>query len=195
MSDPFKIDGPTCFSFSTGRSSGYALRRTLDANDPAVLREHLKVLTCNTGKEDEASLRFGDRIDREWLRPLELQITWLEYREGAGFEVVTFESLSRNGEPFDAVIRQRGGVLPNPRSRYCSSELKTRTIPWADRKGIKRMYAEARRLTEATGIVHQVDHIIPLRGDMVSGLHVHNNLQILTGSENSKKRNRFEVEA
>jgi hypothetical protein len=128
MRDPFKIDGPTCYSFSTGRSSGYGLRRVIDANPPETLREHLRVLTCNTGKEEEASLAFGDRIDREWLRPLGLAITWLEYQTGGGFAAVPFDSLSRNGEPFEAVIAQRGGTLPNPRSRYCSSELKTRTM-------------------------------------------------------------------
>lgn len=128
MSDPFKIDGPTCFSFSTGRSSGYALRRVLDANPAEVLRDNLRVLTCNTGKEEEASLRFGDRIDCEWLRPLGLSLTWLEYCGSSEFRVVDFAGLSRNGEPFEAVIAQRGGTLPNPRSRYCSSELKTRTM-------------------------------------------------------------------
>lgn len=132
MSNPFHIDGPTCLSFSMGRSSGDMLRRVLAANPVEVLREHLVVLTCNTGKEDEASLRFGDRIDREWLRPLGLGITWLEYTsEATKFKVVTFEALSRNGEPFDAIIAQRAqftGPLPNPRSRYCSSEMKTRTM-------------------------------------------------------------------
>lgn len=38
------------------------------------------------------------------------------------------------------------------------------------------------------------DHDIPLQGKRVSGLHVANNLQILTGSENSRKRNHFEVD-
>jgi 3'-phosphoadenosine 5'-phosphosulfate sulfotransferase (PAPS reductase)/FAD synthetase len=53
---------------------------------------------------------------------------WLEYRPGSEFAIVDFDSLSRNGEPFEAVIAQRSGTLPNPRSRYCSSELKTRTM-------------------------------------------------------------------
>ncbi len=131
MADPFKIDGPTCLSFSTGRTSAFMLRKTLDANPVEVLRQNLKVLTCNTGKEDEASLRFGDRVDREWLRPLGLGLTWLEYREDAAFAVMNFDSLSRAGEPFEAVIAQRAkftGPLPNPRSRYCSSEMKTRTM-------------------------------------------------------------------
>jgi excisionase family DNA binding protein len=69
-----------------------------------------------------------------------------------------------------------------------------RTPPWADMAAIRAVYAEAARLTKATGVPHHVDHEIPLQGEFVSGLHVHDNLQILTGTENSKKRNRYEVE-
>lgn len=122
MADPFKIDGPTCLSFSFGRSSAYLLWRVLQANHG--LPKEALILSCNTGKEDEASLAFGREVSQRWGVP----ITLLEYRQGAGFEVVSFETASRNGEPFEAVITQRGGVLPNPRSRYCSSEMKTRTM-------------------------------------------------------------------
>jgi hypothetical protein len=69
-----------------------------------------------------------------------------------------------------------------------------RTPPWADLEAMRAIYQEAQRLTSETGIPHHVDHDVPLQGKLVSGLHVPNNLQILTGSENSKKRNRFEVE-
>lgn len=67
-----------------------------------------------------------------------------------------------------------------------------RTPPWADMRAIRRVYAEAARLTRETGAVHHVDHTIPLQGELVSGLHVHNNLQVLPASENIRKRNRFE---
>jgi excisionase family DNA binding protein len=67
-----------------------------------------------------------------------------------------------------------------------------RTPPWADRQAIAAVYAEAKRLTAATGIEHHVDHEIPLCGEFVSGLHVHQNLRPMPAAYNIRKGNRFE---
>ena len=64
-------------------------------------------------------------------------------------------------------------------------------VPWADRRRIAEVYAEANRLTAETGIPHEVDHIVPLVSPVVCGLHVEHNLQVLTRAANQKKGNRY----
>lgn len=140
MHDPFKIDGPTCLSFSGGRTSAYMLWRVLQANTPEDIRRWLVILFANTGLEAEETLIFIRECARRWG----VTIIWLEYALGwsglgaialgeapseqdVGHRVVTFETASRNGEPFEMLIRRRN-FLPNPVSRFCTSELKIRTM-------------------------------------------------------------------
>ena len=121
MNDPFKIDGPTVLSFSGGRTSAYMLWRTLEANNG--LPDEARVLFENTGKEREETLRFVNECSIRWG----VEIDWLEFRDAEiKFEKVTFETASRNGEPFEAIIRKRK-FLPNPVARFCTVELKIKT--------------------------------------------------------------------
>jgi 3'-phosphoadenosine 5'-phosphosulfate sulfotransferase (PAPS reductase)/FAD synthetase len=121
MHDPFKIDLPTCVSFSGGRTSAYMLWRVLQAN--GGLPAESVVCFANTGKEAEATLRFVRDCAEHWQVP----IYWLEYRDSApGFAVVDFNSASRQGEPFEALIRKHR-YLPNPIVRNCTGRLKIRT--------------------------------------------------------------------
>ena len=66
------------------------------------------------------------------------------------------------------------------------------TPQWADLNKIREFYAEARRLTKETGIPHEVDHIVPLKGRNVSGLHVHFNLRVVPRTVNRRKFNKTE---
>ena len=121
--NPFLIKEPTCISFSGGRTSAYMLWRVLQAHDMSLPEEAI-VCFANTGKEDEATLKFVQACSDNW----NVEIHWLEYRDAdPAFVRVDFETASRNGEPFEALIRKRQ-YLPNPVTRFCTAELKIRTI-------------------------------------------------------------------
>ena len=125
MSNPFKINEPTCISFSGGRTSAYMLWRVLQSN--GGLPAEAIVCFANTGKEDEKTLEFVRDCAVNWG----VEIHWVEYQNAEEtkdrFKVVTFETAARDGEPFEAIIRQRN-YLPNPIARFCTVELKVRTI-------------------------------------------------------------------
>lgn len=65
------------------------------------------------------------------------------------------------------------------------------TPAWSDKAAIVALHREAARITIETGVKHEVDHIIPLIGRTICGLHIPQNMQILTRTENRRKHNRL----
>jgi len=122
MNDPFKIIEPTSISFSGGRTSAYMLWRVLQSNNG--LPEDAIVVFANTGKELEQTLKFVHDCEVNWG----VKIYWVEYRpDGKGFEEVSYETASRNGEPFELLIKKYC-KLPNPAQRWCTGKLKIQTM-------------------------------------------------------------------
>lgn len=61
-----------------------------------------------------------------------------------------------------------------------------------DKFVMQETYDKAQLMTQLTGTPHEVDHIIPLQGETVSGLHVPWNLQVVTQAYNASKQNKVE---
>ena len=62
---------------------------------------------------------------------------------------------------------------------------------WADFDEIRKVYREADRLSAATGVKHNVDHVIPLNHPRVCGLHVHFNMRPIPAAPNMSKGNHW----
>ena len=123
MVNPYEITEPTCISFSGGRTSAYMLYQVLQAHG-GKLPDEAVVCFANTGKEEDSTLQFVHDCETHWNVP----IVWLEYQpDKPKFKVVNFETASRDGEPFAALIKKRN-YLPNPVTRFCTTELKVFAI-------------------------------------------------------------------
>lgn len=124
-------------SFSGGRTSGYMTKKILDTRSNEY---DIKVIFANTGFENEATLRFVHDCDTYfgfntiWIEG----VTHIEKGIGMTHKLVTFESASRNGEPFEDVIKKYG--ITNMQTPHCTRNLKRypiehylRSIGWSVR--------------------------------------------------------------
>ena len=68
------------------------------------------------------------------------------------------------------------------------------TPAWADSALIKLLYATRQYMTEQTGFEWHVDHVVPLQGRNVCGLHVHNNLRVVPRQFNLQKGNTYDTD-
>lgn len=87
---------------------------------------------------------------------------------------------------------QRGKIVARVIKR--KHTIKQATPSWANIDAIKEIYITAQQLIAKNGVKYEVDHIIPIQHPLVCGLHVENNLQILTETDNIAKSNNFIIE-
>jgi hypothetical protein len=82
----------------------------------------------NTGKEKEETLTFIEKCDKEF----NLNVIWLEAKIihekqiGTTYKIVNFKTASRNGEPFEEMLKKY--PLPNNMASNCTRELKLRPV-------------------------------------------------------------------
>jgi hypothetical protein len=123
VDNPYFLGARACVSFSGGRTSGFMLRKIVDAHG-GTLPDYVLPLFANTGKEREETLRFVHDCGTNWG----VKIHWVEWRDTAeGFEEVGYNSASRRGEPFGALIAKKK-MPPNWQARFCTEFLKVRAM-------------------------------------------------------------------
>ena len=138
----------------------------------------IEVVFANTGQEREATLEFVHRCDQEW----DWQVVWVEAdvipEKGVPttFKLVDFETASRNGEPFEAMIEKYG--IPNMDWPHCTRELKLRpmeayikSLGWTDHlTAVGIRMDELRRVSKSAaerGIVYPLVDWFPAdKGDV-----------------------------
>jgi hypothetical protein len=113
-------------TFSGGRTSAFM---ALLLKDLPKYKDFKKIfIFANTGKELPQTLEFINKCDKEW----NLNIVWLEANVilekgvGTGFKIVNYKTASRNGKPFEDMLKKY--PLPNNIASNCTRELKQRPI-------------------------------------------------------------------
>ena len=108
-------------SFSGGRTSAYMTKLMLENFSD---KYDFIVTFANTGLEHEKTLDFINNCDKYFG----FNTVWLEAdvkhgeRLSTQHKIVSFETASRNGQPFHEVIKKYG--IPNPSYLHCTRELK-----------------------------------------------------------------------
>lgn len=112
-------------------------------------------------------------------------------------EVYKARAMSRSAEDTKRYkkawkAKNKGVIAASVASR--KKHIRLATPKWLTKEQkaeIKAFYLEAERLKSETGIDYEVDHIIPVRGGIVSGLHVPWNLRVITAAENQLKNRKL----
>ena len=91
----------------------------------------------------------------------------------------------------DAAWRERNRALWSSYSASRQARVELATPSWVDRDAILDIYIKASQAKRDTGIPYTVDHIVPLKGKTVCGLHVPWNLQIMLHADNASKSNKL----
>lgn len=154
-------------SFSGGETSAF-MAQWLNNHYEKFGYENIVFVFANTGLENEQTLEFIERCDMHF----KLGIQWIEadviheHKKGTSFYMTDFENASRNGEPFEQVIKKYG--IPNQANPQCTRELKSIPIikfgkQWFN--GEKYHTAIGIRKDEADRInpkAREMGHIYPL---------------------------------
>jgi hypothetical protein len=170
----------SCFSKDSSRLDG--------------LKSYCKA--CSKAFKDKYRLAHPEKV-AEYNNREEVKLRKIEWYRKNSEEISLLRKLKRS----DPLVKQGDNSRRNLHRKLKpelananKAERKARklqaTPSFINREKVKELYKLAKELTIKTGVEHQVDHIVPLRSDIVSGLHWEANLRVITKEENLRKGNR-----
>jgi hypothetical protein len=122
-------------------------------------------------------------------------LEWQTFAEAGAKEIRKYhteeELLEARREQRRKAKKKRGQSYKTAQNARREAAKQKRTPPWYDSKKVLVKYKEAAVMTKVTGVKHEVDHFFPLRGELVSGLHVAANLHVIPARENNLKNNKM----
>lgn len=148
--------------------------------DPTIFRQQ-KQQEYQRNKDRILEQQRRYRVDN-WDAILERRRTSTKYKE---YMNEYFKSYYKDND------EQKAKLLSRTRRRQLAKRQATLITSREEQRRIDEMYLKAIEITKETGIPHEVDHIVPIQGETVCGLHCLANLQIITKTENVRKSNKF----
>lgn len=118
------------------------------------------------------------------------QMTFVERLEAALAGIRSDERMAREAAALKGTLQELLKSEPKASKRR-QLRIKMATPPWVDYEAIAELIVERDRVSELSGVAHHIDHIIPLAGKHVCGLHVHHNMRVITATANLKKNAKF----
>jgi len=158
-----------------------------DAAYYAANREQKLLAVREYRASNKETINAGRRYNKEIMRQPKLRAKQADHDS----HVKAFRKEKRNWRCNDHRLKNK--------PYYAAAASKRRAVArqaeplWADQIHIKLLYTTRQYLTEQTGEDWHIDHVVPLQGRNVCGLHVHFNLRVVPAQFNQAKGNRFSI--